>query len=121
MAKKEYNTVDEYIASQPEAVRSMLESVRSAIRKASPEAEEGISYRIPAYKLHGGPLLYFAAWKKHYSLYPVREQLVAKIGSSLAPYHVEKATLRFPFSEPVPVELIERIANFRVLEAAKKK
>jgi len=61
-------SVDEYIASQPEALRPKLEQVRAAIRKAVPEAVEGIGYRMPGYKLHGKPMLYFAGFKEHYSL-----------------------------------------------------
>jgi uncharacterized protein YdhG (YjbR/CyaY superfamily) len=63
-------SVDEYIAAQPEAVRPMLEQVRAAIRRAVPEAVEGIGYRMPGYKLQGKPMLYFAGFKEHYSLPP---------------------------------------------------
>jgi len=62
-------SVDEYIAAQPEALRPKLEQVRAAIRKAVPEALEGIGYRMPGYKLHGKPMLYFAGFKEHYSLF----------------------------------------------------
>ncbi|HYM71229.1 MAG TPA: DUF1801 domain-containing protein [bacterium] len=105
--------MDEYIASQPEAVQGVLKRVRSIIRKAVPGAEEVISYKIPTYKLHGGPVLYFAGWRQHYSLYPVTDQVVAAFKDDLAPYKVSKGTIRFPFSEPVPLKLIERIARFR--------
>jgi uncharacterized protein YdhG (YjbR/CyaY superfamily) len=77
-----------------------------------------ISYQIPAYKLPGGSVLYFAAWKQHYSLYPASDRLVAVFKDDLAAYKVNKATIRFPLSEPVPVKLIERIAKFRAKEAA---
>ena len=106
MAKTDFKSVDEYIASQPEAVQGVLERVRSTIRKAVPGAEEVISYQIPAYKLHGGPVLYFAGWKQHYSLYPATAHLVAAFKDDLAPYEVSKGTIRFPLSEPVPVKLI---------------
>jgi uncharacterized protein YdhG (YjbR/CyaY superfamily) len=118
MAKTDFKSVDEYIASQPEAARALLELVRSTIRNAVPGAEELISYKIPAYKLHGGPMLYFAGWKQHYSLYPAGDRLVAAFKDSLAPYKVNKGTIRFPLSEPVPVKLIERIARFRAKEIA---
>jgi uncharacterized protein YdhG (YjbR/CyaY superfamily) len=119
MAKTDYKSVDEYIASQPEAVRSVLERVRSTIRKAVPGAEEVISYQIPTYKLQGGAVLYFAGWKKHYSLYPVTGHVVAALKDSLAPYEVNnKGTIRFLLSQPVPVKLIERIAKFRAKEVA---
>jgi len=62
-------SVDEYIAAQPEALRSKLEQVRAAIRRAVPDAVESIGYRMPGYKLHGKPMLYFAGFKEHYSLF----------------------------------------------------
>ncbi len=111
-------SVDEYIASQPEAVRGLLERVRRAIRKAVPEAQEMISYRIPTYKLRGRPMLYFAGWKHHYSLYPSTARLVAAFTDDLAPYEVDRGTIRFPLSERVPVRLIEAIARFRAKEVA---
>jgi uncharacterized protein YdhG (YjbR/CyaY superfamily) len=120
MAKTDFKSVDEYIAAQPETVRSVLERVRNAIRQALPGAEEVISYQIPAFKLHGGPVLYFAGWRQHYSLYPANNQLVAAFNDDLAPYQVRKATIRFPLSRPVPVRLIGRIAKFRAKEAARR-
>src|SRR5216684_3436755 len=67
-------SVDEYIAAQPETVRPKLEQVRSAIRRAVPEAVEGIGYRMPGYKLHGKPMLYFAGFREHYSLFAAAAQ-----------------------------------------------
>ena len=118
MAKTDFNSVDEYIAKQPQEVRSILQGVRSAIRKAVPGAEEVISYQIPTYKLHGGYVVYFAGWKRHYSLYPASDHLVAAFKDDLAPYEVHKGTIRFPLSQPVPVKLIARIAKFLAKEAA---
>ena len=118
MARTDFKSVDEYIASQPEAVQGILGRVRSTIRKAVPGAEEVISYKIPAYKLHSGPVLYFAGWKQHYSLYPGNAHTVAAFKDALAPYEISKGTIRFPLSEPVPVKLIERIAKFRAKEVA---
>jgi uncharacterized protein YdhG (YjbR/CyaY superfamily) len=66
------NTVDEYIDAQPEALRPKLEQVRAAIRRAVPEAQESIGYGMPGYKLEGKPLLYFAGFKQHYSLFAAR-------------------------------------------------
>jgi uncharacterized protein YdhG (YjbR/CyaY superfamily) len=119
MAKTDFKSVDQYIAAQPDAVRAILERVRAAIRKAVPDAEEVISYQIPAYKLGGGTVVYFAGWKEHYSIYPAAKQLVAAFKKELEPYEVnDKGTIRFPLSEPVPVKLIERIAKFRAKEVA---
>jgi uncharacterized protein YdhG (YjbR/CyaY superfamily) len=118
MAKNNFANIDEYISAQPEAAQLALKRVRTTIRKALPGSEEVISYKIPAYKLHGGIVLYFAGWKQHYSLYPAGERLVAAFKAELASYKLSKGTIRFPLSEPVPVRLIERIAKFRAKEAA---
>jgi uncharacterized protein YdhG (YjbR/CyaY superfamily) len=118
MAKTDFKSVDEYIASQPEAAQGILKRVRSTIRKAVPGAEEVISYQIPTYKLRGGPVIYFAGWKQHYSLYPATGHVVAAFKDELAPYEVSKGTIRFPLSEPVPVKLIEGIAKVRAQEVA---
>jgi uncharacterized protein YdhG (YjbR/CyaY superfamily) len=120
MAKAGFKSVDAYIAAQPKAVQRALKSVRSAIRKAVPGAEEGISYKIPTYKLHGGRVLFFAAWKQYYSLYPATGRVLAAFKKELAAYEVKKSTIHFPFSEPVPVKLIERIAKFRATEEREK-
>jgi uncharacterized protein YdhG (YjbR/CyaY superfamily) len=113
MAKTDFKSVNEYIASKPSDVRPILKRVRSVIRKAIPAAEEVISYQIPVYKLNGVPVLYFAGWKQHYSLYPASDALVAAFKDELSHYDLSKGTIRFPLSKPVPVELIERIAKFR--------
>lgn len=114
------NSVDDYIALQPVAVQIVLERVRGAIRKAVPAAEETISYQMPTYKVPEGRVLFFAGWKKHYSLYPASPELIAAFKDELASYEVNKGTIRFPLSEPVPVKLIERIAKFRAKEVRKK-
>ncbi len=113
--------IDEYIAGFPRDVQQVLKRVRGTIRKAVPEAEEAISYKIPTFKLHGRHVLYFAGWKQHYSLYPSNARLVANFKDELAPYEVNsKGTIRFPLSEPVPVKLIEGIAKFRAKEVAER-
>lgn len=120
MAKTDFKSVDEYIASQPEAVQGVLKRVRSIIRKAVPGVEELISYKIPAYKLHGGPVLFFAGWTQHYSLYPATDRVIAAFKNDLAPYEISKGTIRFPLTGPVPVKLIERIAKFRAKEITER-
>jgi uncharacterized protein YdhG (YjbR/CyaY superfamily) len=120
MVKADFKSVDEYIASQPEAVRALLELVRSSIRDALAGAEEGISYKIPTYRIHGAPVLYFAGWKQHYSLYPVSDHLVSAFKDDLVPYKVNKGTIRFPLSHAVPVKLIARIAKARAREVAER-
>lgn len=121
MARPDFRSIDEYIAAQPAASQVALGRVRCAIRAAAWGAEEGISYKIPAYKLHGSVLLYFAGWKNHFSIYPAGDRLVAAFKGELDPYRASKGTLRFPLSVPVPVKLIERIARFRVQEISEGK
>jgi uncharacterized protein YdhG (YjbR/CyaY superfamily) len=122
VAKTQFTSVAEYIALQPPKARGALRKVRSAIRKALPGAEEVISYQIPAYKLNGRVVIYFAGWKEHYSIYPAQRRLVAAFKERLAPYEVNnKGTIRFPLSEPVPVGLIEAIARFRAKEVTENR
>ena len=120
MAKTDVKSVGEYIATYPEHVQAILRRIRGTIRKAVPAAEEVISYQIPAYKLRGGPVIYFAGWKQHTSLYPANDRLIAAFEEDLAPYKVSKGTIRFPHSQPIPVNLIGRIAKFLAKEAAQR-
>ena len=110
--------VGAYIAGFPRPVQTALRRVRSSVRKAVPEADEVISYQIPAYKLDGKPVIYFAAFKEHYSLYPSNARLVAAFKDELAGHEMSKGTIRFPLSEGVPVKLIGDIARFRAKEVA---
>ena len=106
-------SVDEYIAVQPEAVRPKLEQVRAAIQRAVPEALEGIGYAMPGYKLHGKPMLYFAGFQEHYSLFAASGTFFAALEDELKDYEVRKGTVHFPLNKPVPVKLISRIAKLR--------
>jgi uncharacterized protein YdhG (YjbR/CyaY superfamily) len=121
MSKIDFQSVDEYIASKPDAAAATLEHVRSTIRKALPKAEEAISYKMPAYRQYGEVILYFAGWKEHYSLYPVGPRLVAAFKDDLESCRVDKGTIRFPLSAPVPRKLIADIAKFRLAEVADRR
>jgi uncharacterized protein YdhG (YjbR/CyaY superfamily) len=120
MAKTECRTVPDYIAAQPAGARAALKQVRSAIRKALPQAEETLSYKMPAYKSGGGIAIYFAGWKDHYAIYPASARLIAAFKDELASYQIGKGTIRFPFAEPVPVPLIARIAKFLAQDAGRR-
>jgi uncharacterized protein YdhG (YjbR/CyaY superfamily) len=117
--KRDIESVDQYLASQPEAARRILSQVRVAIRKAVPKADATIAYKMPAYKLNGERLLYFAGWRQHYSLYPATKRLLTAFKEDLKPYKVVKSTVRFPLAEPVPSKLIARLAKFRAQEIRK--
>jgi len=106
------STIDEYIAAAAPATRPILKRIRRVVREAAPDAEEAISYRMPAFRLKG-ILLYFAAFRNHIGLYPpVRGD--ANLAKSLARYTGPKGNLKFPLDEPMPYALIERIVRLRV-------
>jgi uncharacterized protein YdhG (YjbR/CyaY superfamily) len=111
VARADVNVVDAYIARQPAEVQPVLQRVRGIIRKALPGSEEAVSYQMPAYRLHGQYVVYFAGWRRHWSLYPVGEPVRAALGPELASYEVSKGTVRFPLAEPVPARLVERIVR----------
>ena len=110
--------VDEYISGFSPEVQAILEKVRLTIRKAAPGAQETISYRIPAFRLHG-ILVYFAAFKKHIGLYPpVRGD--EGLEKAVSPYAGVKGNLQFPLDKPIPYSLIARIVKFRVKQNSSK-
>jgi uncharacterized protein YdhG (YjbR/CyaY superfamily) len=115
-----FKSVGAYIAAQPGRARAVLTRVRAVIRRALPRAEETISYRIPAYRQDGGVVIYFAGWRRHYSLYPATARVVEALERERAPYEVSKGTIRFPLDAPVPVRLIGRIAKLRARETARR-
>jgi uncharacterized protein YdhG (YjbR/CyaY superfamily) len=104
--------IDEYIAMFSPEVRIILEKMRATIGQAAPEAQETISYKIPAFR-QDGMLVYFAAFKKHIGLYPP-VQGDAKLQKSIARYAGPRGNLQFPLNEPMPYDLIERIVKLRV-------
>jgi uncharacterized protein YdhG (YjbR/CyaY superfamily) len=113
-------TVEAYIAAQPEGAQAILERVRSTLQKALPKAEEIISYSIPAFRLPGGVVIFFAGWKEHFSIYPATERVVASFRSEIAGYERSKGTIRFPYSEKPPLALIARIAKVRAAEVEER-
>ena len=110
--------IDEYIAGFPKDVREALRQVRATIAKAAPDAEEAIKYQIPTFVLDGN-LVHFAAFKNHVGFYPTPSAIAAFEGE-LARYQRAKGSVQFPLHEPMPLELIERIVEFRVGEVRSK-
>jgi uncharacterized protein YdhG (YjbR/CyaY superfamily) len=111
-------TVDEYIATFAPDIQAVLQRIRQTIKAAAPDAEETISYRMPAFKLNG-MLIYFAAFKKHIGLYPpVRGD--DSLMRAVKPYAGPKGNLQFPFKKSIPYSLIRRIVKARVLTASEK-
>jgi uncharacterized protein YdhG (YjbR/CyaY superfamily) len=105
-------TIDAYIAAFSPEVRTLLKQIRQTIRAAAPDAEGIMSYRMPAFKLHG-ILVYFAAFKNHIGLYPPVSG-DERLEKAIAPYAGAKGNLRFPMDQPIPYALIKRIVKFRM-------
>lgn len=104
--------IDEYIAMFPPDVQHVLEKIRATVKQVAPEAQERISYNMPAFTL-GGILVYFAAFKNHIGLYPpVRGD--SKLEKRVSIYAGEKGNLKFPLNQPIPYDLIEEIVKLRV-------
>jgi uncharacterized protein YdhG (YjbR/CyaY superfamily) len=114
-SKNQFKTIDEYIQSFPQAVREQLQELRQTIKEVAPAAEEAIKYQMPTFVLHGN-MVYFAAWKKHISLYPITAEMEASL-EELTRYKTSgKGTIQFPLDQPLPLPLIRKIVAFRVQE-----
>jgi uncharacterized protein YdhG (YjbR/CyaY superfamily) len=120
MAKTDFRTVDAYHATFPPATRNRLETIRKIIRETAPDAEEIISYQIPAYK-YRGYLIYYAGFQNHVSISsPFSEALLANFKKELAPYKKSRAAIQFPHDGELPVRLIRDIVKFRKKENEEK-
>lgn len=112
-------SVKEYVAGFPKETQTVLNEVRSAITKAAPDAEEKISYGMPAYHLHGKPLVYFGGYEKHVGFYatPTGHEAFEK---ELSVYKQGKGSVQFPLDKPMPISLITKIVKFRAKENLEK-
>ena len=113
--KNDFKTVEAYINAFPSNVGNTLNRIRSIIKQTAPNAVESISYGMPAYKLNGKPLVYFAGYKNHVGLYATPSGH-SQFAAELARYKQGKGSVQFPIDEPLPFDLIERIVQFRVAE-----
>jgi uncharacterized protein YdhG (YjbR/CyaY superfamily) len=114
MQKGRFSTVEEYINLHPAPIRKVLTLIRKTIKTAAPEAEEMISYKMPAYKLNG-MLVFFSAAKNHYGFYPTSRPIIA-FRDKLKSYETSKGAIRFPLDKPIPVKLITEIVKWQVKE-----
>jgi uncharacterized protein YdhG (YjbR/CyaY superfamily) len=113
-------SIDAYIQNYPDETRQILEKIRQTIHQAAPQAVETISYNMPAFKLNGKILVYFAGWQKHIGFYALPSGNAA-FQKELAAYKFAKGSIQFPLGKPIPYDLVEKIVKFRVKEVEEKK
>ena len=115
-------SVEDYLAALPDERRATMDTLRKTINAAAPEATETIAYAMPALRSHGGQFLVsYAAYKKHYSLFPASGAVVEALGGELTPYLSGKGTIQFPANRPLPTALVTRIVKIRVAENAARR
>jgi len=117
-ASIKFKTVDEYISAFPPSAQKILKDVRKTIHEAAPQAEDVISYNMPAVKLKG-VLVYYAAYEKHIGFYPTASPIEV-FKDQLSDYKFSKGAIQFPIDEPMPFDLITRIVKFRMKEVQEK-
>lgn len=114
MENTKIDKVEDYIASFPEDIQELLKELREAVRETAPEAMEKISYGMPTFAMDGN-IIHFAAFKNHIGLYPGADG-VAAFQDELKPYKTSKGTIQFSLDQPLPMNLIKRIVNYKVEE-----
>jgi uncharacterized protein YdhG (YjbR/CyaY superfamily) len=114
-------SVEDYMAALPERSRAALEKLRETIKTAAAEATETISYHMPAFKDHGRILVYYAAFKDHYSLFPASSKVIEAHMDELKPYFTGKGTIRFHADKPLPAALVKKLVKARIEENAARR
>lgn len=113
---KKFETVDEYLSALPQPARGAAAILRQAIQQAAPQAEETISYNMPAFRLNG-ILVWYAAFKNHIGFYP-KASAIAAFKADLAAYKTSKGAIQFPLGKPIPLNLVKQIVKFRIKESS---
>jgi uncharacterized protein YdhG (YjbR/CyaY superfamily) len=114
-AKQKSKTIDDYHKAQPEGVRQILETLHQAIKQVVPNAEETISYGMPAFRIRGEILVYYAAYKRHIGFYPTSSPIIF-FKEELSRFKTSKGAIQFPLTGELPLELIKKIVQYRIDE-----
>ncbi|WP_205529448.1 iron chaperone [Taibaiella koreensis] len=121
MAKTDYKNIDEYHQAFPEAIQERMQRIRGLVHQVAPGVEEVISYQIPAFKAGKSYLIYYSAYAKHISLSnPWSEALLKKFEKELKAFKVSKSAIQLPNDQPLPLDFIQRLLQFRKKETAAK-
>jgi uncharacterized protein YdhG (YjbR/CyaY superfamily) len=115
MSDKPANS-DEYLATLAGGQRAALQELRDIIRAVAPGAGEGFSYGMPMFRLDGKPLVWYAAWKRHYGLYPLSAAMLQAHAADVEGYETSRGTIRFPASRPLPLDLVRKLVEARIAE-----
>jgi uncharacterized protein YdhG (YjbR/CyaY superfamily) len=116
--KTGFNSIDEYIDGFPEETQKALREICAAVKALVPDAEEYISYKMPAFKVNGEYFIHFSAWKNHIGMYPIPAGNEA-FQKQIEPYRSAKSSLNFPLDKPMPIKLIQKVIKFRIAENLK--
>jgi uncharacterized protein YdhG (YjbR/CyaY superfamily) len=119
-ALQEKQEVDAYLESVPVEARKALVKLRKQIKAASPKAEEGFSYGVPAFKIDGRPLVCYAAFKHHCGFYPMSRAVIQTHKADLSQYETAKGTVKFTTDKPLPAALVKKIVKARMAELRSK-
>lgn len=109
-----------YLAAQPPRTRVVLKKMREAVLSTVPAGVEAFSYRIPAVKLDGKALVWYAGFTNHTSLFPIGDAIRARFAAELEDYETSKGTVRFPLDKALPVALVKKLVKARIAEVRKK-
>ena len=115
-AKKKPKTIDQYLANVRPSNRKTLHKLRQTIQTAVPNAEECISYGIPAFRLNGRSLVFFGAWRSHCAFYPGSAATLKNFRNELKNFQTSKGTIRFSPDKPLPVALVKKLVKTRIAE-----
>lgn len=112
-------TVDDYLALVKPSQRNILEAFRKMVKELVPDAEESVSYGVPTFKYQKKPLIYYAAFANHMSIYPASDEMVAVVGKELADFRTSTGTLQFTETKQIPATLLKKIIQFRLVAVSK--